>query len=173
MPEVVEEKAREYFLTEVLAFLQPVVLQANKVFFPENNKLYFIVNIADAAGKEQLVLLNIPSDELKRFFTIDTGAGSYIVFLDDIIRSHLDKVFSGQEIKGCYSIKVTRDAELDLKDEYSGDVSDEIEKQLKKEGLGLSYTLPAPIRYPFAYSSIDHSAPGYAGCQYNGGRQVS
>jgi len=138
MPEVVEEKAREYFLTEVLAFLQPVVLQANKVFFPENNKLYFIVNIADAAGKEQLVLLNIPSDELKRFFTIDTGAGSYIVFLDDIIRSHLDKVFSGQEIKGCYSIKVTRDAELDLKDEYSGDVSDEIEKQLKKRDLGLA-----------------------------------
>src|SRR6202000_48119 len=89
-------------------------------------------------GDEQIVLLNIPSDELPRFFTIKTEAENHIVFLDDIIRYNLDKVFKGQEIRGCYSIKVTRDAEVDLKDEYSGDVSDEIEKQLKKRDLGFA-----------------------------------
>jgi polyphosphate kinase len=138
LPVAVEKTVREYFLTEVLAFLQPVVLQADKVFFPGNNKLYFIVHLTDAAGDEQIVLLNIPSDELQRFFTIKTEAENHIVFLDDIIRYNLDKVFKGQEIKGCFSIKVTRDAELDLKDEYFGDVSDEIEKQLKKRDMGLA-----------------------------------
>jgi polyphosphate kinase len=138
LPVAVEKTAREYFLTEVLAFLQPVVLQTDKVFFPENNKLYFIVHLSDAAGNEQLVLLNIPSDEMPRFFTVKAETESYIVFLDDIIRYNLDKVFTGQEIKGCFSIKVTRDAELDLKDEYSGDVSDEIESQLKKRDMGFA-----------------------------------
>jgi polyphosphate kinase len=138
LPGAVGKKAGEYFSTEVLAFLQPVVLRADKVFFLENNKLYFIVHLIDAADNEQIVLLNIPSDELPRFFTIKIEAGNHIIFLDDIIRYNLDKLFRGHEIKGCYSIKVTRDAELDLKDEYSSDISDEVEKQLKKRDLGLA-----------------------------------
>jgi polyphosphate kinase len=150
LSEAVGKKAREYFLTEVLTFLQPVVLQAGKVFFLENNKLYFIVHLTDAAGNEQIISLNIPSDELPRFFTIKIEAGNHIVFLDDIIRYNLDKLFRGQEIKGCYSIKVTRDAELDLKDEYSGDVSEEIEEQLKKRDQGLAtrflYQSGIPLR---------------------------
>src|ERR1700761_5021526 len=75
---------------------------------------------------------------MPRFFTVKAGNETYIVFLDDIIRFNLAEIFKGDEIKGCYSIKVTRDAELDLHDEYSGDISDEIEKQLKKRDFGLA-----------------------------------
>lgn len=137
-PDAIAKTVREYFLTEVLAFLQPVVLQGDKTYFPGNNKLYFVVHLADAAGKEQIVMLNIPSDEMPRFFTVKAANETYIVFLDDIIRFNLAEVFKEREIKGCYSIKVTRDAELDLHDEYSGDISGEIEKQLKKRDFGLA-----------------------------------
>ena len=137
-PEAVKKETTEYFLAEVLAFMQPVDLQQETSFFPENNKLYFVVNLLDDAGKEKIVLLNIPSDELPRFSTIKVDKDIYIAFLDDIVRHNLDKVFTGSDIQGCYSIKVTRDAELDLKDEYSGDISDQIEKQLKKRDFGLA-----------------------------------
>jgi len=145
-PDVVKKAAGEYFLSEVLAFLQPAVLDVGHSFFPENNKLYFIVDILDAAGDNKIVLLNIPSDELPRFFTVKSDNAIYIAFLDDIIRNNLDKVFKNTKIKGCYSIKITRDAELDLQDEYPGDLSEEIEKQLKKRDAGLATRFFLPFR---------------------------
>jgi len=137
-PDAVKKVTAEYFLSEVLAFLQPVALDNGNKFFPENNKLYFVVNLEEAGGTEKLMMLNIPSDELPRFFTVKADEETYIAFLDDIIRNNLDRIFKDSRIKGCYSIKVTRDAELDLQDEYPGDLSDEIEKQLKKRDLGLA-----------------------------------
>ena len=136
-PDAVKKETTEYFLAEVLSFLQPVDLHDEKQFFPGNNKLYFVVHLLNDAGKDKIMLLNIPSDELPRFTTIKTAEGTYIVFLDDVVRYNLDKVFN-TAIQGCYSIKVTRDAELDLKDEYPGDISDQIEKQLKKRDFGLA-----------------------------------
>ena len=118
--------------------MQPVNIEDDKSFFPENNKLYFVVIAKGEEGKDQMILLNIPSDELPRFFSVKADGKTYIAFLDDIVRNNLNKVFKNVEITGCYSIKVTRDAELDLKDEYPGSLSDEIEKQLKKRDLGFA-----------------------------------
>jgi len=137
-PHEVKEAAKEYFLSEVLGFLQPVTLDDDHFFFPENNKLYFVVNLFQGDEKEEIVLLNIPSDELSRFFTVKATETTFILFLDDIIRHNLDKVFTGAKINGCYSIKITRDAELDLMDEYPGDLSEQIDKQLKKRDFGLA-----------------------------------
>lgn len=137
-PDAVQKAAREYFLSEVLAFLQPVVLHEGHNFFPQNNKLYFVVNLLNEDKTSKLAMLNIPSDELPRFFTVKSGSDTFIAFLDDIVRNNLAAVFPGAEILGCYSIKVTRDAELDLADDYPGDLSEEIEKQLKKRDQGLA-----------------------------------
>jgi len=138
LPDVVIKASKGYFLSEILAFMQPVMLDGEHFFFPENNKLYFAVDLVDGNEKSQVALLNIPSDELPRFFTVKDTDTTYIAFIDDIIRANLGKVFPGAEIRGCYSIKITRDAELDLADEYSGDLSDEIETQLKKRDFGLA-----------------------------------
>lgn len=136
-PPALEKEISDYFLSEVLAFLQPVVLNDDTKFFPENNKLYFIIQLRDG-DEEKLVLLNIPSDELPRFFSTKCDGEQVICFLDDIIRFNLDKLFKTSVIEGCYSIKITRDAELDLKDEYTGELSEQIEKQLQKRDNGLA-----------------------------------
>jgi polyphosphate kinase len=70
-------------------------------------------------------------------YTITIETIQFVVFLDDIIRFNLGKIFKGVNIKGCFSFKITRDAEIDLKDEY-GDLSDQIEKQLLKREVGLA-----------------------------------
>jgi polyphosphate kinase len=103
-----------------------------------NNKLYFIIQLRNGGDKEELVLLNIPSDDLPRFFSTKCDGEQFICFLDDIIRFNLDKLFKNVTIDGCYSIKITRDAELDLKDEYSGELSEQIEQQLQKRDNGLA-----------------------------------
>ncbi len=136
LPPQIVQQVSNYFLSQVMAFLQPVRLSEGSDFFPENNQLYFLILLGDEK-QEELVVMHIPSDELPRFFSIEVEDEQYIVFLDDIVRYNLDKVFT-EKVNGCYSFKITRDAELDFKDEYSGDLADALERQLRKRDYGLA-----------------------------------
>ncbi|MGY4537358.1 polyphosphate kinase [Mucilaginibacter sp. UYNi724] len=147
LPPSLEKDVADYFLSEVLAFLQPVALNEDTEFFPQNNKLYFVIQLRDGED-EKLMLLNIPSDELPRFFSTNCDGEQFICFLDDIIRFNLNKLFKTQTVEGCYSIKITRDAELDLKDEYPGGLSEQIEKQLQKRDNGLATRFLHPANMP-------------------------
>jgi len=133
----IKKDITRYFLSQVMAFLQPVYLTAETDFFPANNQLYFLI-ILERKESSKVVVLNIPSNELPRFYKSTQGEDTSVVFLDDIVRYHLDYIFPDDKITGCYSFKVTRDAEIDLKDEYSGSLSDQLEKQLLKRDLGLA-----------------------------------
>jgi len=151
------ETIRDYFLSKVLSFMQPVLLgkEGQGAVFLENNALYFLVGL-EAAGqpdKMQYALLNIPSGNLSRFFELPAiGEDHYLVFIDDVIRENLQEVFPGFTVKGAWSIKLTRDAELDIGDEFAGDIADKIEKQLEKRDVGLATrllfdkTMPADMR---------------------------
>ncbi|WP_316737661.1 polyphosphate kinase 1 [Pedobacter aquatilis] len=136
-PLEIEQEIRRYFLSQVLAFLQPVSVHEETSFFPSNNELYFLVTVRDG-DLHQAFILNIPSNELPRFYKIAQADKTYVVFLDDIIRFNLEVVFKNEEITGCFSFKITRDAEIDLKDEYSGSLSEQLEVQLSKRDNGLA-----------------------------------
>ena len=145
MPEH-EDLVREFFLSRVLSFLQPVILmKENKAdVFLENNALYFILDIEASSepGVRKYALLNIPSDHLPRFSELPAiGEDHYILFLDDVIRKNLQEIFPGFIIHGAYSIKLTRDAEMQLEDEFTGDIAEKIEKQLEKREAGHSTRL--------------------------------
>jgi polyphosphate kinase len=152
-----KETIREYFLSKVLSFLQPVILQKENqaLFFLENNALYFIVDIEspDQPGIHQYALINIPSANLSRFMDLPMlGDDYYIVFLDDIVRENIEEVFPAFRVHGLYSIKLTRDAEMNIEDEFIGDIADKIEKQLEKREAGnatrllFDKTMPVEVR---------------------------
>lgn len=136
LPSEVTEQVRMYFLTEVSAFIERVYLNKSESFFPQNNHIYFLVSFSGKQRKKAVV--NIPSDALPRFFRIQTESGCYIVFLDDILRANLDRIFPGKSLDGCWSFKITRDAELNLQDEYEGDIAERIERQIAKRDQGLA-----------------------------------
>ena len=138
IPEELSNEVRRYFLSQVLAFLQPINLaDAKSSFFPNNNELYFLINL-EKKGEQQTIILNIPSSNLPRFYKIEKDDECYIVFLDDMIRSNFDVLFKESKIIGCFSFKITRTAEIDLKDEYAGNLAEQIEKQLQKRDFGLA-----------------------------------
>ncbi|HEY4107615.1 polyphosphate kinase 1 [Puia sp.] len=152
IPSEARQAATNYFLTQVLAFLQPLhLLQTGSDFFPENDHLYFLVILDQDGPGEDLVILNIPSDSLPRFFPTGEGASRHILFIDDIIRENLSFVFPYAIVSGVFSLKISRDAELDLDDEYQGDIAEKIEKKLAKRDAGLATRLlyepgiPLPI----------------------------
>lgn len=151
---------KEYFLTEILSFVEVVHLTAReKHFFAKSNALYKIVHVADEKKNEMLYVVNIPSDHLPRFFSAELDGKQYIVFLDDIVKKFLPLLFAQYRVIDSWNIKITRDAELDIVDEYEGDLSEKIEKQLAKRNDGkptrFLYDAGLPLQFlPFLFTFL-------------------
>ena len=57
IPDPIKATTQNYFFTQILAFIQPVYLtHGNTDFFPENDRLYFLVVLGDSHEGEQLVM---------------------------------------------------------------------------------------------------------------------
>jgi len=137
-PPAVQKEAEDYFFQEVAGFIQIVALTDELDFFPENNKLYLVVTVKTMACVEKYFILNIPSDLLPRFYSIPQDNSSYIIFLDDIIKLNVDKILQEFKCISSYSFKITRDAELDLKDEFEGNLAKKIEREISRRDFGLA-----------------------------------
>ncbi|MEI9955481.1 MAG: hypothetical protein WDM90_04025 [Ferruginibacter sp.] len=112
-------------------------LKKDKSFFPENNKLYIAVPL-QKDNEEHIAIVSVPSHHVSRFFTTSINDKTYIVFIDDIIKNNLGFIFQDAAVEGAYSIKITRDAELDLQDEFEGDIAEKIETQITRRDFGLA-----------------------------------
>jgi len=139
----------EYFGSAVAPLLQPVFLSADREPpFLENRSLYLVVRLLQKPagdppekGKDEdltrYVLLEIPSGRLPRFFVLPgEGKKHVVMFLDDVVRAGLETFFPRHEVKGAHAVKLTRDAELHIDDEYSGDLVEKIVKALQKRKEG-------------------------------------
>ncbi|MEP2773315.1 MAG: polyphosphate kinase 1 [Fulvivirga sp.] len=129
-----------YFKSKVLSYLQPIVMTAPKSKSPylDNRALYFAIDLVDAQQQQHYAHLKIPSSDLPRFIPLPkVNEIFYYISIDDIIRENVEFLFPGYSIKGCYGIKLNRDADLNIEDEYSGDLVKKIRKQIEKRNLGV------------------------------------
>ena len=141
IPEAILPELSHYFFTQILAFLKPLSLyDVQHGFGPENNQLYMAICGDETPEGQQLLLLKLPTDDLPRFFSITAKGIQYVIFIDDIIKLHAASV-AGFEPQGCYTFKITRDAELNLDDIYETDMAVKIEKQIAKRDYGLATRL--------------------------------
>jgi polyphosphate kinase len=139
IPSSIEDQVSSIFFNEVLAYIRLFSVEKDDDgFFAENNKLYQAIMLMDGEGIERLELITVPSDTLPRLFFLNVADKKYVVFLDDIIRNNLAYLFPGETITGVYNIKVTRNAELNLRDEMDEDITVALEKELKKRDLGFA-----------------------------------
>lgn len=136
VPASILSSTEHYFIHFVAAHLRVISVTKNSDFFPENNKLYILVTLKGPEKTNAHWIVTIPSDVLPRFFTHFSEETQYIIFLDDIIKSNLNRLFPGQEIIGSHSFKTTRDAEMDLQDEFSGNLAKKIEKKIQQRDFG-------------------------------------
>ncbi len=139
-----QEFIEDYFKDNMLPFVQPVLLVGNKIKpFLVTGALYLAMHLEETASdnkKPQYAVVKIPSDHLPRFIELspDTEGEHDIIVIDDIVRHNVRLLFPGYDIIDTYSIKLTRDAELYIDDEYSGDLISKIKKSLNKRNVGVA-----------------------------------
>ena len=130
--------ATHYFTEKVEPLLTPKVfcLTDRVPPFLANRGLYFIVEFIEDDTCYGLV--NIPSTTLGRFVQLPAAEDTYpITFLDDIIRFHLAQLFPDHRVQGAYAVKTSRDAEMYIDDEFSGDLLEKIRSGLQQRTDGL------------------------------------
>lgn len=151
------EYIEKYFQSIILPHVQPVVLLGRKIkYFLNNDALYLAIWMRDKSIKEPhkytCAYVPIPSDKVSRFLQLPAEEGwTDYIMLDDVIRHNISFMFPGYDIIDSFSMKLTRDAELYIEDEYTGDLVHQIKESLKRRDVGLTSrfvydrTMPLPI----------------------------
>lgn len=136
-----KEFVEAYFRDNLLPFAQPVLLVKDKIRVFLNNAALYLAITLKSKGKNsetsEYALVKVPSDYLPRFVELPSKNGRHeLIFLDDIVRQSVSWLFPGYEIEDTYSIKLTRDAELYIDDEFSGNLIQKLRDRLQKRQVG-------------------------------------
>ena len=136
----------EYFRREVEGHLHRVDLEPRdgSALFLENKATYLVVELWPRDPGEitrwrpTYALLRLPVPPLERFVTLPSdGDETHVIRLDDVLRYNLHACFPEREVGRAYAVKLTRDAELHLDDEFDGDFVDAIRKSLGRRATGV------------------------------------
>ncbi|WP_262713260.1 polyphosphate kinase 1 [Aquimarina algiphila] len=104
----------------------------DKKVFIENEQLYLTALLEN----KELIIVKIPSDT-SRFVTFPNQNNThYIAFVDDILKYSLAKFYIQKEISAFHLIKISRDAELYIDNEYSGNLLTKIKDSLGNRDTG-------------------------------------
>ena len=128
----------QFFREQVLPTLVPILLD-NVTEFPylRDRSIYFLVVMHHKNGKERYALVEIPTHILPRFIVIPKE-NKYIILIDDIIRYYLDDLFFSFEYEriSAYTIKLTRDAELDIENDVTKSLIKKVSESVKRRKKG-------------------------------------
>lgn len=133
---------RKYFQERVLPNLVPIMLSKKRNFpYLRDRSVYLAVKLSKQNDPDDFAysLIRIPSRSVSRFLVLpDVGSKRYVIMLDDIIRFCLDDLFFyfDYDRYEAYTLKVTRDAEIDIDDDISKSFIEKMEAGLKKRKIG-------------------------------------
>lgn len=115
---------KSYFKKEIQKGITPLILKENQKF-PNlrDQSIYLAIKLTLQTGKKVYSLIEIPTDYFSRFIELpsENKEEHRVLLLDDLIRINLDEIYKVFNVKAAeaYTIKLTRDAELDLDSDFS------------------------------------------------------
>ena len=149
---------RTYFEETVKPFIKPMLVSNEKPApLLDDKSIYLALKLCDfdkpGPRKFEYYIVEIPSRKVPRFLALPVENGKQsVIILGDVLRLCLQlQYFQDYEIVEAYSIKLTRDAELQLEDEFSGSLLKKVKKGLSARVKGhptrLLYDKTMPIDF--------------------------
>jgi polyphosphate kinase len=140
------EFVQKYFHKEVRTRLMPfLIVKDSELPNLTDDAIYFAILLAKSnSQKRRYALLEIPTNVLPRFIVLpEKDDEKYLIFLDDIIRYGLKEIFFIFDFDqiSAYTIKLTKDAELEIVDDISESYIDNISRSLQQRKKG------TPVRF--------------------------
>ena len=139
----------QFFQNSVRPILFPIMLRSlHNPDTLDDNSIYLTIILNDSTGvlQEDYALIKVPSDAISRFLVLPSKENKkFVMFLDDVIRYNLSEIFSpfGFDNFESYTIKFTRDAELDIDNDISKSFMEQMSDSIKKRKKGV------PVRFVY------------------------
>ena len=133
---------KKYFYNTVLPNLIPIMLnKKNKFPYLRDRSAYLAVKLTKKSDPTDFAysLIRIPGRSVPRFLVLPKmGRKKFVIMIDDVIRFCLKDLFFyfDFDVYQAYTIKVTRDAELDIDDDISKSFMEKMSSSLKKRKIG-------------------------------------
>ena len=140
------EYVQKYFHKEVRTRLMPFLIEKDSELPNLTDDAIYLAIYLSKTGtqKRGYALLEVPTNILPRFILLpDKDDEKYIIFLDDIIRYGLKDIFFIFDFDdiSAYTIKLTKDAELEIADDISESYIDKLSRSLQQRKKG------TPVRF--------------------------
>ncbi len=82
-----------------------------------------------------------------RLVPVDDAAAKFVL-LEDLIAANLEALFPRMHVRDCHAFRVTRDADVDVREEEANDLLSMMEKTLRKRRFGTAVRLEVDARMP-------------------------
>ena len=140
---------REYFDREVFPVLTPLAVDPSHPFpYISNLSLSLAVTVRDpSSARDRFARVKVP-EILPRFVPLVDG--STFVPLEQIVATHLGKLFPGMTVVDAHPFRVTRDADIELAEDEADDLMVAVEQELRRRRFG------AVVRLEVAATMPDH-----------------
>lgn len=129
--------AARFFHDEIFPILTPLAFDPGHPFpHISNLSLNLAVVIHDARRGERFARLKVPG-MLPRLMPLQTPDGREVfVWVEQLIAAHLDELFPGLEVVASYPFKITRDGDIELRDDAADDLLQSVESVIHQRQFG-------------------------------------
>lgn len=147
-----EKQVDNFYREELMNSLFPILVSRMSVEPKLNDKsIYLAVKISNTVkhekkDKKEYALIEVPTGEFSRFYVLPKeGEKNCIMFMDDVIRFCLPRIFAqlNHDKYEAYTIKFTRDAELEFDNTAYQSVLEKVTKGVKNRKNGM------PVRFVY------------------------
>lgn len=149
---------KTYFVEKVFPVLTPLAVDPTHPFpyiSPLSVNLGLVVQAPDEPSpadppkfknEPRFVRIKVPS-MLPRLIRV-RGEETKFVLIDDLIKANLDLLFPGMDTGDCYQFRVTRDADIEIREEEAEDLLRVLQQELRKRRFGSPVRLEVSAEMP-------------------------
>lgn len=131
---------KDFFRTNIRYLLSPIMLnQVEKLPQLNDKSIYLAIKCSSTEhNRKDFALIAVPRDTSRFVVLPQDGERKMIILLDDVIRANLSEVFKILPYNKfeAYTIKLTRDAEMDEDTDLTESILDKISKAVKNRKKG-------------------------------------
>jgi len=129
-----KKAADDYFEKQLYPILTPLVVdQAHPFPFISNKSRSFAVEIKQNDSDDFIFArIKVPNNRPRWLVTEQSEEHAVMVNIDDIIKEHIHRLFSGAEVVSANIFRVTRNADIKRNEEEADDLLELIEEELRE-----------------------------------------
>jgi polyphosphate kinase len=141
------DEVREYFDQQIFPVLTPLAVDPSHPFpHISNLSLSLAVTVRDPDRRHaQFARVKVPAI-LPRFMPL--ADGRTFVPLEQIVATHLDRLFPGMTVIQAHPFRVTRDADIELAEDEADDLLVAVEQELRRRRFGAVVRLEVAASMP-------------------------